>query len=195
MVTQTYQTLTVTIQNDPNYNLNSTDNVATYDAQYGVVAGTRPTTKHGVIVTKDEKRLHSVLLAGYAGTTDIHETSVATLVKDPTVLAVCVSNKVFGLGLPALGLLWETEADTATCFQIFNWRDGFIVHGELAITMLSHEGVIMWQFSGADIFVTTGSTPALELYKDTVVIRDWQGRTYSLNASGQEISSKASQAW
>jgi len=54
-------------------------------------------------------------------------------------------------------LQWKTKADVATCFEIFKYRSDYIVHGEMAISRLSADGDIIWQQSGADIFVSTKS--------------------------------------
>jgi hypothetical protein len=51
-------------------------------------------------------------------------------------------------------LIWKTQADQATCFEIFKFKDSYVVHGEMEISRIDLNGNIMWQNSGADIFTT-----------------------------------------
>jgi hypothetical protein len=91
-----------------------------------------------------------VLLTG-RGASNVHAHSA--FVKDGTCF-VAVGPFVCGLGLPSLRLLWQTRADTATCFGIYDAPDyaSIISHGELEIARLSYAGELLWTASGRDVF-------------------------------------------
>jgi hypothetical protein len=88
-----------------------------------------------------------------------------------------------------LDLLWQTKGDPATCFQIFKYKDDYIVHGELEITRVGNDGKIVWQRGGADIFVTLNSSEKDFLVtEDYMLATDWENRTYKFDFDGNEIA-------
>lgn len=143
-----------------------------------------PSSKHKVRVYKDGKETASCFLHGYSGATDVHNT--CSVIDDERLL-VCCSNTVFCLLLPTLELIWSVRADDATCFQIFKLQDSYVIHGELAITKLNKSGEVLWQFSGADIFVTPDSTDGCVIYDDYILLTDWRYNHYRINFDGQKI--------
>ena len=69
-------------------------------------------------------------------------------------LLIACGNEVFCILLPTLELIWHTQVDMATCFEIAPYQDDYITHGEVEISRLNKQGKILWQFSGKDIFVS-----------------------------------------
>ena len=59
-----------------------------------------------------------------------------------------------------MNLKWNTQADEVTCFQIYVLQEDYIIHGELEISRIDKNGNIKWQYSGADIFVTSDGEEA-----------------------------------
>ena len=41
--------------------------------------------------------------------------------------------------------MWRTQADQATCFEIYKYEDSYIIHGEFEISRLDKDGKIIWQ--------------------------------------------------
>ena len=92
---------------------------------------------------------------------------------------------MFNLRLPSLELNWVIEADAATCFGIYLYKDSYIVHGELGISRITREGKIQWENSARDIFVNIehyGNT--FQMHDGYIELMDWGGFRYKLSYDG-----------
>jgi hypothetical protein len=146
-----YNDLMIEIIPDEQYSLNSSDNNHTYDHVYYDCAS-EYITKYGVFVKHDERILHSCLLSSSGGPTSPHERSV--LIEGNNIIVI-LGDSIFCLYIPYLELIWKTSCeDTVSCFEVYKCRDGYIVHGEVSIFMISKSGQKLWEFFGRDIFTT-----------------------------------------
>ena len=143
-----------------------------------------PTTRYVVSVKENDQTISRVDLLGYRSPTSPVRSS---FVVDGSMIVVCVSEKVLCLEIPSLMLQWEVTADEASCFEIYSREEGYFVHGELTITKLTKSGEIEWQFLGRDIFVTPEGKDNFKLDDDRIVVRDWQGYSYTLDLNGKLI--------
>ncbi|MHC2144067.1 hypothetical protein [Pseudomonas alkylphenolica] len=137
----------IEIVDEPTYSFNSTDNAQPYALEI-LLTDKSITSIHGVKLNGV-----SILVIGAGGgCTAIHKHSVLVL-DDKLYLAVGDHIACLSLELP-YQLLWSVQVDSATCFGIHyeNQQGALLSHGELEITRLSMDGVIIWQVSGADIF-------------------------------------------
>jgi hypothetical protein len=144
----------------------------------------RPTSTYLVKVSKDKEEVNQCILSGCGGRTTPHETSS---ILDNSHLILCCCDSVYCLNVPELGLIWRTKADMSTCFQIFKFEDGYIIHGELEISRIDKDGNVIWQFSGVDIFVSMDGRNEFRINADNIALTDFKGRTYTLGFNGQEI--------
>jgi hypothetical protein len=181
LITDKYK---IEIYEDPTFEAESADNVNKYDFIYLDDSLFRCSSVFGVRVIQSKKQIASVIIASNGGGTVLHNTS--TLLEEDKVL-VCCSDTIFCLSIPTLTLLWKTKADQATCFEIFNYKDKYIVHGELEISMLDKDGNIIWQQSGADIFTTIGGKNDFALENNYIVATDWQNNKYKFDYDGHII--------
>ena len=167
------------------YSINSTDNIP-YDLLYLEDAGSFWPTIIGLKIYDDTKSLFkSAIIGSQGGGTTIHKTSY--IVKENRIV-ICCSDTVFCLSIPDLDLYWKTKCDTATCFQIFKYKDDYIVHGELEISRLGSDGKILWQQGGEDIFVTLNSGKGdFVITPDYILATDWGNRKYKFDFDGVEI--------
>jgi hypothetical protein len=150
----------VEIYRDETFTKGSTDNLHKYDNEYFDESEYIFPTMFGIKVFKNNDLLTSAIIGSIGGGTGIHNTS--TIYED-TKLLICCSDSIFCLSIPELKLLWRTKADQATCFQIYKYKDNYIVHGEFEISRLDKDGKIVWQKSGADIFTTLDGKQDFEL--------------------------------
>jgi hypothetical protein len=155
----------ITIVDEPTYSFNSTDNAQSY--AFDVLLTDEPISSiHGVKLNGDG----IVVVGAGGGRTVIHEHS-ALVLDDKLYLAIGDHVACLSLGLPCR-LLWSVRVDTATCFGI-HWESqqrALISHGELEITRLGMDGVLIWQASGADIFtegfcLMPGYVEAVDFYR------------------------------
>ena len=72
-------------------------------------------------------------------------------------------------------------------FAVYLVNDGYIIHGEMEIFKLDYELNKVWQFSGADIFVTQDDKLPFLIDGDTLKIYDWNGTYYEIDLNGNLI--------
>jgi len=134
-----------------------------------------------------EKIVKQVCIAGTGAITRIHERS-CVLSNDQ--VTICCGNTVFSLTLPDLKLRWKTKADDASCFGIFQYKNDYILHGELAISKLDNTGNILWQFLSDDIFTTTSGKDNFKIEDNYIHVTNWNNILFKLNAeTGQQLES------
>ena len=168
------------------YTLNSTDNNP-YDLVYLEDAGGICPTFIGLKIYADTDSLFkSAIIGAQGGSTRVHETS--HILKSDRVV-ICCSDTVFCLSIPDLYLNWKTKSDIATCFEIFKYKEDYIIHGELEITRLSNDGKILWQKGGNDIFTPSHSIAEdFIITEDYILATDWDKRKYKFDFEGNIIS-------
>jgi hypothetical protein len=178
-----YKNLTIEVLDEPTYRFGSSDNNFIYwKHSFGEGAQNYPTSMHGIKIFLDEKILESCVIIGSGGATTVHKNS--TLL-DNDKLLVCCCDTVFCLALPTLDLIWKTQADQATCFQIFKQQDDYIIHGELQVTKLDKDGNKKWEFGGADIFVSIDNEEEFKVENDGILLTDFAKTKYKIDFDGK----------
>ena len=185
---KSYKDLKIFLCDDILYDLNSVDNSKSYahiysDKNYDDFLYL---TRHGIEIYREDDLINSSLIISGGGTSGIHETSS---IIDNDRLLICCAHSVFCMTLPDLNLDWRTTVDSATCFEIFKFKDNFIIHGELEISKLDTRGNIIWRFSGNDIFTTPTGRDAFRIVNEIIYATNWDNVTFELNANtGQLIN-------
>lgn len=134
--------------------------------------GELPSSRHRIVVRRGDSVHACRTLLAEGGATGVHERSA--FVQADTCF-VAVGPFVCALELPTLHLLWQTSADSATCFGVYD-APGYasvISHGELEIARLSYSGRLLWSAGGRDIF-----TEGFELYEHHAEAVDFEGTRY-----------------
>lgn len=171
----------IELEIDETYARNSVDNVNEYNKVHFDKSEFEFPTKIGVKLFENGDLSNSAIIGSIGGGTGIHENS--QIMEDDRIL-VCCSDSIFCLSIPELDLVWKTQADQATCFEIFKCKESYIVHGELEISRLDSDGQLMWQNSGADIFTTLDGTNDFEITEQYIRATDWENRTYKFDFDG-----------
>jgi len=176
----------IEIIDEENYTVGSADNKFQYDFIYQHPEDSEyvPTSTYGIRVYKVYKDdiFKSAVIMATGGATRVAQDSV--IIDGQNLLLTCC-NKVFCFQLPDLNLNWMIIADMATCFSIFQYKDSYLIHGELEITRLGQSGRIIWQVGARDIFVNMdhyGST--FNMHDEYIELMDWQGYRYKLFYDG-----------
>lgn len=178
-----YKDLTIKVLDEPTYKFDSTDNKFVYSKTYfGDNAEQYPTSKHGIKIYRDDQIIDSCILIGSGGSTGVHQNS--SLIDNDRLL-ICCCNTVFSLTIPSLELKWKTQADQATCFQIFKQQDEYIIHGELQVTKLNKDGNKIWEFGGADIFVLIDNEEEFKIESDGILLTDYCKTIYKIDFDGK----------
>lgn len=169
---------------DKTFTEGSADNVNQYDFVYFENSEYRFPSVFGIKTFIDDTLIKSAVIGSIGGGTGIHDTSTI-LEKDR--LLICCSDTIFCLSIPELTVLWRTQADQATCLEIYKYQDSYIVHGELEISRLDKDGKILWQKSGADIFTTLDGKDDFTITDNYILATDWENRKYKFDFNGQLI--------
>ena len=178
-----YKDLTIEVIDEPTYTFGSSDNTFNYSKHYFGDAGIEyPTSSHGIRVYEDDQIIVSCIIIGSGGATGIHQNSSLL---DNDQLLLCCCDTVFCLKLPDLGLKWKVQADQATCFQIFQQQDYYIIHGELQVTKLDRAGNQKWGFGGADIFVSIDNEEEFKVEPDGILLTDFAKTKYKIDFDGK----------
>jgi hypothetical protein len=180
-MTTEFQGYLIEIVDEPDFTLNSTDNRFVYSKIYFDEAENKPTSKHGIKVTKEGQSVASALVCETGGATGIHDSSY--IIKDHC-LFLCCCDTIYSFDLPGLTLNWKKQLDPATCFSIYSFKSDFIVHGEMEVKRIDQNGDVKWNFSGKDIFVTADGAPSITLNANEVKLIDWEGNHYTLDEYG-----------
>jgi hypothetical protein len=186
MYYDTFKEYKIEIINEEDYTADSADNRFEYGLTYQHPEDEtyRHTSKHGIKVYKDGLYKSAILLAT-GGCTGVNSYSALT---DDENLLICCSNKVFSLRLPDLELNWITQADMATCFGIFQYKDSYIIHGEVCISRISRDGKIEWTQGARDIFVSIDNAgDTFKMHDDHIELMDWGRFRYKLFYDGSII--------
>nr|WP_276903582.1 SMI1/KNR4 family protein [Pedobacter kyonggii] len=179
----------INIFDDEAFTEKSVDHVNHYDFVYFEKSKYRSTSIYGIKVFQDNVLIKSAVIGAIGGGTSIHETSV--IIEDDRLL-ICCSDTIFCLSIPDLALLWRTQADGATCFEIYKYQDSYIIHGELEISRLDRDGKILWQQGGADLFTTITGEQDFELCEHFILAKDFENRVYKFDYEGNDLSKKPS---
>lgn len=178
----------IKIYNESTYTVGSIDNVNSYDKIYfGDNAREYPTSKHGVSIIQNGEIVNKCLIVGSGGSTTIHENSS---VRYKNQLLICCCNSVFCISLPNLELEWVKVFDSATCFQIFELNDSFIIHGETQVSKIDSNGNLKWKFGGEDIFVSIDNEVEFKILEDGIILCDFANTFYKIDFDGKLIWSK-----
>lgn len=163
----------------------SDDALFAYDSVFLNLDDYEPTSKQAIRLYREDELLKHVLLGAAGGGTGVYPN---TALLDGDRLVSCCDDTVFCLSVPELNLLWKTKADQATCFCVYQYQQDYIVHGELAISRLDNKGNIIWEESGADIFVVPKGDSSLKFFNDYFIATDFEYSQYKFDYDGNTIS-------
>jgi outer membrane protein assembly factor BamB len=169
----------------PAYSPTSSDNIDTYNFVYFDPNEYHFSNIWGIKIFQYEELLRSAVIGSGGGGTSPHETSV--IIQDDSIY-FCCGDSVFCLSIPDLQLIWKTKADTVTCFQIFYNEDYFIIHGEMEITKIDHNGNIIWQRRGNDIFLTLEGKDDFVITNKHIIATDFKYEKYVFDMNGNLLN-------
>ena len=73
-------------------------------------------------------------------------------------------------------------------FGIYKVQRGYIVYGEMKITMLDFKFNKTWSFSGKDIFLSATGKKPFELCDNSIKLYDFEDNFYEIDFDGNLIS-------
>jgi hypothetical protein len=174
----------ITIKQDKTYTIDSVDNKS-YDILMNPFKYTRNDyTKAMEIVIQNEifEEMRIALIGSLYG----HESNCAVL--KGRELVVLIDKDIFIININEYKLVKYKKIDCfGDNFAIYLVNNGYIIHGEMEVFKLDYELDKVWEFSGADIFVTQDDKLPFLIDGDRIKIYDWNGTYYEIDLNGKLI--------
>ena len=184
MLSLTVREYRLDITNDPQHYDGSADNLHSYDVLHSLDGNAiAATSRHALRLFHNDKQIRSCLLSTGGGASGVHD---HTAIIHGCNCIIAVGPYMASIAVPKLELHWATQTDDATCFGVYesSSHDCLLSHGELLIARLTHDGTIVWQAGGADIF-----TNGFKLDGDVIRVTDFYDRDYVIDVeTGREIA-------
>lgn len=116
-----------------------------------------------------------------------YETDCAILDKD--ILTVLQNDTITQISIIDRVLTLHKKFECFGCnYGIYKVNGGYIIYGEIEITMLDFEFNKKWSFSGRDIFVSLSNKKVFEICEDIIKLYDFQDNYYELDFEGNIIN-------
>lgn len=108
---------------------------------------------------------------------------------DKNILTILQNDVIVQINIYDASLLLFKEIGSFGCnFGIHKVKEGYIIHGEIEITMLDFQFNKKWVFSGRDIFVSISGNNPFQLCNDSIKLYDFEDNFYEINYNGQLVS-------
>lgn len=116
-----------------------------------------------------------------------YETDCAILDKD--ILTVLQNDMITQINIIDRSVILHKKFESLGCnCGIYKVNSGYIIYGEIEITMLDFEFNKKWAFSGRDIFVSLSRKKAFEICEDRIKLYDFEDNYYELDFEGNVIN-------
>ncbi len=117
----------------------------------------------------------------------IYSTDCAVL--EEQVLTILQNNAIIQLDINDGTIRNFKELDNCGCnFGVYKIKKGYIIYGEVEITMLDFDFNKKWSFSGKDIFVSISNKNTFELCDNSIKLYDFEDNFYEIDFLGRLVS-------
>lgn len=72
-------------------------------------------------------------------------------------------------------------------FAIYKVKKGYIIYGEVEITMLDSDFKKQWSFSGKDIFASISGEEPFTIHENSIFLYDFEDDYYEIDFNGKQI--------
>lgn len=110
----------------------------------------------------------------------VHESAYVILLRDAVLTADLQTGEV--------RIAIDLHDHMGQFFEIYRYKDDYILYGELEIIRLSASFEILWLFSARDIFVDPDGASAFSMDADGIHLLDWLGWYYHISYNGKLIN-------
>lgn len=120
-----------------------------------------------------------------------YDTDCAIL--DVDILTVLQNDKITQINIYDGTMILHKQFECLGCnFGIYKVKYGYIIYGEIEITMLDLEFNKVWSFSGRDIFVSRTNRKSFELCDNSIKLYDFEENYYEIGYDGNILVEKKS---
>lgn len=104
------------------------------------------------------------------------------------ILTVLLCWDIIRININTCEVVARYHLDHSGCnFGIFRIDRGYIIHGELEISLLNPNFQKEWSYSSQDIFVSNSECIPFEIRQDRICLFDIYGEYYEIDFNGKEI--------
>lgn len=129
------------------------------------------------------KELNIILIGDFYS----YDTDCACLENE--VLTVLQNDAIVQIDVNSAALLYFKKFDCFGCnYGLYKVKMGYIIYGEMEITMLDFNFNKKWSFSGRDIFVSVSGKKAFELCENSIRLYDFEDNFYEIDYMGNLIA-------
>lgn len=107
-------------------------------------------------------------------------------VLDGETLTVLQNNAITQIRITDGAITRHIEFDCFGCnFAIYRIENGYIVHGELEISMFDFDFIKKWSFSGKDVFASVTRKKPFEIRNNAICLYDFEDNYYEIDFDGK----------
>ncbi|MDE5893674.1 MAG: hypothetical protein K2H45_12195 [Acetatifactor sp.] len=109
-------------------------------------------------------------------------------VLDGEILTVLQNKAVIQIRITDGSIIRHSCFDCFGCnFAIYKVEKGYIIYGEIEITMLGFDLIKKWSFSGKDIFASVSGKTPFELRENSILLYDFEDNRYEIDFNGNQL--------
>lgn len=104
------------------------------------------------------------------------------------ILTVLQDNMITQIKITDAYIIRHVMLDCLGCnFAIYKVEKGYIIYGEIEITMLDLDFKKQWSFSGKDIFVSISDRKPFTIRENLICLYDFENNYYEIDFDGKQI--------
>lgn len=108
------------------------------------------------------------------------EDDILTILQDDTITQIKITDA---------SLVRHIALDCFGCnFAIYKVEKGYLIHGEIEITMLDFDFTKQWSFSGSDIFSSISGKKSFTIRGNSICLYDFDDNYYEIDFDGKKIA-------
>jgi hypothetical protein len=169
---------------DDTYSFDSTDNKNHYDHIYPNENSIYQGASLAFVLKENDRTIKSAVVKANSKIVTISKES---LVVKENKLWILVANEIFLFELSTFSFIKNKELDMGANFAIYNLVTDFLVHGEMEIFRITKELDVIWQFSGADMWVNLNGKKEVQIFDNNILLTDFNDANYTLDFDGNLI--------
>lgn len=113
---------------------------------------------------------------------DFYSYEMDCAILEEMVLTVLQNNTITQLNVQDGSLILRKQFECFGCnYGIYRVREGYIIYGEVEITMLDLDFNKEWSFSDRDIFVSQYREKTFEICDNLIKLYDWEDHYYEID--------------
>ena len=117
-----------------------------------------------------------------------HSYDLDCAVLQDDILTVLQDNMITQIKITDACIIRHVVLDCLGCnFAIYKVEKGYIIYGEIEITMLDLDFKKQWSFSGKDILVSISNREPFTIRENLICLYDFENNYYEIDFNGKQI--------